>query len=101
MLQWWRSLSCERKKLWKIGTCIVIVGHVSKASFFNYVSEITIKTREDDHRLAVSSLNKIKTLTKRDVMIKLPELSEIQKQQLNEYLIMRSKKRPDLYPVDP
>merc|ERR1712102_16671 len=103
MYRWWRTLSPYDKKLWKIGFGVLITGHIAKAWYFVYVTDKTIKNVERKHRIASKELRNVQTFSawmEQDSSRKLPELNDTQRMQLRQYLVLRSKKRPDSFPTD-
>lgn len=99
-MQAWKKLSQEQKTLWKIGGSVLLFGHLTKYFYFKFTSALFSEQMERNDRIAQGHLKETRAFsgnlhTKHNQSV--PALTQLQRRDLESYLALRRKKRPDLF----
>lgn len=100
-LVWARNLSAERRRVWLIGTGVLVFGTFIKTVYFNATRGVLIADRDERHKQATAHLkeaHQFASWSQRDREERVPPLTPEQEEDLRNYLAFVAENSPMVFP---
>jgi len=101
LLSWARNLSREQRRIWAIGTGVVVLGTGFKTSYFMFSRGLIVDDRDEIHRKATEHLKEASVFAEwahEDREARAPPLTPEQEEQLRNYLAFVAENSPVVFP---
>lgn len=100
-IAWAKRLTPEQRRVWKVGTGVVVLGTAFKSLYFQFSRGLLVDDRDDIHRKATAHLKEAAVFAEfaeKDRESRVPKLTPEQDEQLRNYLAFVAENSPIVFP---
>lgn len=96
-----RDLSREQRRLWGIAAGVVVAGTLFKTVYFKFSRGLIVDSMDTRHMNATAHLQEARefaTWAEKDRETRAPKLTQDQRRQLQEYLLLMAENNHEVFP---